>query len=89
MMIGFDQINDDGTMQDNITVEDSISGITVKSTDPYRAFGHISFPLRKKTSTPEKITQYVIDYFKKLKMTIQNNIDKMTNEHAKLAKSKI
>lgn len=87
--IGFDQINPDGTMQDQVTAKSSISGITVKPTQKYMAYSHVKFPLRKKTGTPEKIIEHVLTYFSKLKDMIRDTIPNMVDKHAELAKKKI
>lgn len=90
MMIGFDQINKDGSLQDKITAEQSIGGLIIKpEPGSHMARGRVRVIMRKKTDTPEKIVKHVKDYFLKLKETIKSNIDNMMDDDAKLAKTKI
>lgn len=88
IMVAYDQINDDNTLFDKINVK-MVQGdnIAVPSKVPHLAFERIKVGFRKRTDTPERIVQYIDNYFQKLKQVLIENVDQM--ENPEFVKSKL
>lgn len=72
MMVAYDQINDDNTLFDKINIGLIKGGYIIISN-----YDRIKVGFRKKTDTPERIVQYIDNYFKKLKQVLIENADQM------------
>ena len=77
-------------MTQKMRAESSISGITVKPPEgSFYAYGTVKNALRKKTATPDAVFKHLDNYFKKTKQLVEDNLDKMTDEHRKIAEKKV
>lgn len=78
----------DGSISKSLVLSMSQGSIFVKSTSPYMAYDRIKVPFRKTTGDKAAITKAVKTYFERLKKLLQDNKDKLTDEHLKLIGNK-
>jgi hypothetical protein len=74
----------DGSIMKPLTLETKGTSYLVKPTDPHMAYGRIKVPFRKVTGDPAAIVKGVKNYFEKLKKSLQDNRDKLTDKHLEL-----
>lgn len=78
-------ISKDGIINGLIYVETKYGSFLVKpDTGSHYAYSRVKVPFRKTTGNGEKIVQYLKKYFLTFKKVLQDNKDRMTDEHIKL-----
>jgi hypothetical protein len=77
-------LSKDGTINGLLYVENKSGSFLIKPTDRFMAYSKIKVPFRKTIGNGEKIIQYLKKYFLTFKKALQDNRDKMTDEHIQL-----
>jgi len=78
----------DGSIKKPLEPKYSMGGITVKSTNPYMVYGTVKVPFRQTKGDANAMLKLIKTYFERLKKLLQENRDKMTDEHLKLVGNK-
>lgn len=83
-----DGMDKDGSINKLLTLEKSHGSIFVKPTNPHMAYDSIKVTFRKVTGDQAAILKGVKNYFERLKKTLQDNRDRMTDRHIKVVGNK-
>ena len=82
-------IDKEGAINKPLSLNMSTGGsFFVKSTEPHLAYGKVKVPFRKTTGDQAAILKGVKTYFDRLKKSLQDNRDKLTDKHLELIGNK-
>lgn len=76
--IPYDNFPDDGELPEKLSAECSMGGLMVTpAKGSMYAFDRVKTGWRNKTSTPDGILNYIVEYFKKVKNIVKENKDRL------------
>lgn len=77
-------MEEDGSIKKPLEPKHSMGNITVKPDSPYMVYGRVKVPFRQTKGDAPAMLKMIKTYFERLKKALQDNRDKMTDEHLKL-----